>query len=212
MNSEPAFLERLYDRIFQLALPSLQTRENESHTKIAHAFAERLLSREGGDRSIVVPAILLHDVGWSRVPEHLQLLAFGPHMSRPELRDVHEREGAEMARAILAEVGYPAEKVELIARIVSRHDSRQDADCLEEAIVKDADKLYRFSPGGFSVWAMRFGLPEAEYLSRLERWIGRWFLTATGRRIARTEALARRREIGTKADGSKDSSLVCTGR
>jgi hypothetical protein len=120
-------------------------------------------------------------------------------MSRPEVRDVHEQEGAEMARAILADVGYPADQVELIARIVSRHDSRQDAECLEEAVVKEADKLYRYSREVFSVWAARFGLPEAEYVSRLESRIERWFLTATGRRIARAEALVRHGEIGTNA-------------
>lgn len=104
-----------------------------------------------------------------------------------------------MARAILLDVGYPADEVEHIVRIVSRHDSRQDAECLEEAVVKDADKLYRFSREGFSVWAARFGLLEAEYLSELESRIERWFLTATGRRIARAEALARASEIGTNA-------------
>jgi HD superfamily phosphodiesterase len=199
LNTESPFHEPLYQRIFELALPSLQTRENERHTRVSYAFAERLLLGEGGDPNIVVPAILLHDIGWIRVPEHLQLLAFGPHMSRPELRDVHEREGAEMAKAILADIGYRADQVELIARIISRHDSRLDAECLEEAVVKDADKLYRYSPEGFSVWAARFGLPEAEYLSALESRIERWFLTTTGRRVAHAEALARRGEIGTSA-------------
>jgi len=193
------FHEPLYQRIFERAVPFLQTRDNEIHTKVSYAFAERLVSVEGGDRNIVVPAILLHDVGWIRVPEHLQLHAFGPHMTRPDLRDVHEREGAEMARAILNDIGYPADQVERIARIVSRHDSRPDAECLEEALVKDADKLYRYSREGFSVWAQRFGLTEEGYLSALESRIERWFLNATGRRIAPTEALARRSEIGTNA-------------
>jgi HD superfamily phosphodiesterase len=199
MNAQSPFHEPLDQRIFELALPSLQTRENERHTKVSYAFAQRLLLDEGGDRNIVVPAILLHDVGWIRVPEHLQLFAFGPHVSRPELRDVHEREGAEMARAILADIGYPADQVELIARIISRHDSGLDAECLEEAVVKDADKLYRYSREGFSVWAAHFGLPEAKYLAELERRIERWFLTATGRSIAQAEALARRSEIATNA-------------
>jgi HD superfamily phosphodiesterase len=197
LNAETTFHEPLYQRIFDLARPSLQTRENESHTKVSYAFAERLLSVEGGDRSIVVPAILLHDIGWIRVPEDLQLMAFGPHMSRPELRDVHEKEGAEMARGILTAVGYPADQAERIACIVSRHDSRQDAESLEEAVVKDADKLYRYSREGFSVWADHFGLPEKEYLSELESRIEGWFLTPTGRRIARAEAQARRTEIRT---------------
>jgi len=66
LNSKLFFHELLYQRIFELAVPFLQTRDNEIHTKVSYAFAERLVSVEGGDRNIVVPAILLHDVGWIR--------------------------------------------------------------------------------------------------------------------------------------------------
>ena len=77
-------LSGIYKRIWELAQPYLDTRKNDTHTAIATAFAFRLLEMEGGDEDIVIPAILLHDVGWKKVPEDVQLKAFGPHATRPE--------------------------------------------------------------------------------------------------------------------------------
>ena len=74
----------IYKRIWELAQPYLDTRKNDTHTAIATAFAFRLLEMEGGDEDIVIPAILLHDVGWKKVPEDVQLKAFGPHADQPQ--------------------------------------------------------------------------------------------------------------------------------
>ena len=72
---------------------------NKIHTEISTQFAYRLLEiEEAGDEDIVIPAILLHDVGWSQVPEELQLKAFGPKATLPEWNRVHEVEGVRIAR------------------------------------------------------------------------------------------------------------------
>ena len=73
-----AFMDELFLRVFQVASPFLDTRENEEHTRIAYGFAARLLLVEGGDPQVALPAIILHDVGWKSIPEELQLTAFGP--------------------------------------------------------------------------------------------------------------------------------------
>jgi len=195
METTVRFERPVYERIFAEARPLLQTRHNEIHTRVCYRFALRLLREEGGDADVVVPGVLLHDVGWSRVPEHLQLTAFGPRATNGELRDVHEREGAAMARGILTRLGYPEDKADLIAQIISRHDSRPDAETLEEQIVKDADKLWRFSREGLAIDAERFGEVPAHWLSRIEGRLESWFLTAAGKRLAREEASERRREL-----------------
>jgi hypothetical protein len=197
------FDKPVYERIFEAARPFLQTRQNELHTKICLRFALRLLQEEGGDADIVVPGVLLHDVGWSAVPESLQLTAFGPKMTNPGLRDVHEREGAALAREILENLLYPADKVDQIVEIVSRHDSRPDAESLEERIVKDADKLWRFSREGLTVDPDRFETSPAEHLSRLKGALDRWFLTGAGNRMARAELSARERELATEREGGR---------
>jgi HD superfamily phosphodiesterase len=187
--------ETTYSRIFDAARPYLQTRQNELHTRVCLRFARRLLQQEGGDPTIALPAVTLHDVGWSRVPEPLQLSAFGPNATNTELRDTHEREGAVISGDILVAVGYPSEKIGSIVDIVSRHDSRADAECLEEAIVKDADKLWRYSQEGFAIDVDRFETTAEAHLRRLAEALDAWFLTPAGAQIAQTELREREAEI-----------------
>jgi len=189
------FEKPVHEKIFDAARPLLRTRHNDIHTRVCLRFAIRLLREEGGDPDVVIPGVTLHDVGWSAVPEDLQLTAFGPKMTDPGLRDVHEREGAVLAREILERFRYPPDKTERIVTIVSRHDSRSDGESVEERIVKDADKLWRCSREGFAVDPERFEMSPTEHLSRLKSALDRWFLTPAGRRIARAELVAREREL-----------------
>jgi len=183
-----------FEPVLAAALPYLQTRHNEVHTRISREFAERLLAEEGGEPEVVIPAIVLHDIGWSQVPEDRQLAAFGPNVQDPELTKVHEREGARMAGEILAGLGWPQALVEEIVGIVSGHDTRPGSRSLNESIVKDADKLFRLSLRGFPIDCGRFGLDPAAHLAWLEERIDDWFFTAAARRLAREEIAARRAE------------------
>jgi hypothetical protein len=53
--------------ILKLAKPYLQIRDNERHTFNAIEFALKLLEIYDAERTIVIPAMILHDVGWSKV-------------------------------------------------------------------------------------------------------------------------------------------------
>lgn len=185
-----------FDTVLSAALPYLQTRQNEIHTRISKAFAERLLAVEGGRPEVVIPAIILHDIGWWRVPEDRQLLAFGPKVKDPELTKVHEREGARMAREILTDLCWPQALVDEIVGIVAGHDTRPDSRSLDESLVKDADKLFRFSAQGFPIDCARFELAPAQHLAWLEERVEAWFFTATARRLAREEVVARKQAMG----------------
>ena len=94
-------IKPIHQKIFEKAKPFLRTRKNLIHTQIALRYALRLLKEEGGDENVVIPATILHDVGWKAIPEDLQLTAFGPNPSNPQLVRVHEVEGAKIAKAIL---------------------------------------------------------------------------------------------------------------
>ena len=183
-----------YQKIFEQAKPFLQTRKNLIHTKFALQYALKLLETEGGDEEVVVPAIVLHDVGWKSVPENVQLTAFGPYRSNPQLRRLHEVEGARTARMILEVLHYPAEKVEEICRIIRGHDSRKRPISRNDRIVKDADKLFRYAREGVAINVDRFHIPREDYLDHLERHIGRWFFLNTSRQWAREELARRRKE------------------
>ena len=67
-------------------------------------MAFKLMDREGGDEDIVIPAVILHDVGWIKIPENLQLKAFGPNAKDPKLNRTHEIEGVRLAAEILHEI------------------------------------------------------------------------------------------------------------
>lgn len=196
---EAEIADPLYARIFERARPCLQTRDNERHTRIAYGYVLRLLEA-GGAPDVAIPAILLHDIGWSRVPDALHLAAIGPKATNPEIRDIHEREGARMAEQILAELGYPEEQARRIVHIVAGHDTRPGCDSLEEAIVRDADKLYRLSPIGFRVTIGWYGVDPLVHIGWLEKRIPSWFITELGTRLAREEVAARRLEFRNRPE------------
>ena len=66
----------VFEQICQLARPYLNTRRNDVHIDMSLKLARELLNSEGGQESIVIPAGILHDVGWKKVPEALHLKGF----------------------------------------------------------------------------------------------------------------------------------------
>ncbi len=185
-------IKPIYQKIFEKAKPFLRTRKNLIHTQIAWRYALKLLKKEKANEAIVLPAILLHDVGWKCVPEHLHLTAFGPNPTNPELTKVHEIEGAKIARKILNDLNYPSNRVKEICRIIRGHDSRKRPVSRNDRIVKDADKLFRYSHKGVAIDSKRFHIPRSTYLSFLEGTIDQWFCTATAKEIAKREILMRK--------------------
>lgn len=151
------------DAVWRHAAPHLGVRNNDSHTLYAYGLARALLSRmPEADASVVRSAILLHDTGWSTVPDDEILEAIAPGGGRPDLVRHHEIEGARIARAILSSVGREHAQIERVAAIVDGHDSRLEALNLEDAIVKDADKLWRVTPHGIRVVCGWFDLTVEE--------------------------------------------------
>jgi HD superfamily phosphodiesterase len=186
-------IKPIHQKIFEKAKPFLRTRKNLLHTKIALRYALKLLDREKGEEDVVIPAVLLHDVGWKIIPEELHLTAFGPNPSNPKLGRVHEVEGAKIARTILEKLHYPPKKAKEICQIILGHDSRKRPISQNDRIVKDADKLTRYSQKGMAVDLNRFHIPRREYLVFLEAIIDDWFLTPTGEEIARKEILLKKK-------------------
>lgn len=127
----------------------LCVRDNDAHTLYALGLAVALLeSHPEADAAVVLPAIMLHDVGWSEVPPDEVLQAIAPDAARPDLVILHEKEGVRLAAGILAETGYDTSKVPEILAIIDGHDSQRTALSIEDAIVKDSDKTWRLSPRG----------------------------------------------------------------
>lgn len=187
-------MEAIYKKIYQRAKPFLNTRANEPHVRVCYQYGLKLLKSEGGDPGIVIPSILLHDIGWKMIPEEDHLKMFGPGLDR-KLQRIHERKGARMAAQILKEVGYPEKQARVIVAIIKSHDTPSRPRSLNGRIVKDADRLWRFSRKGFMIDRMRFKVLPKEYLPYLEKKIEEWLFTESAKRIAREELQKRRQGI-----------------
>lgn len=174
-----------YAALWERALPYLGVRRNDEHTRYSFRFAEQLVPSCGARPEIALPAILLHDVGWSTVPEDRILGAFGPHLKYPDLRRQHEVEGARIAQEILAAVGWPEVEAEAIAAIIDGHDTRPAPRSVEDAVVKDADKLWLFTPFGLATVREWFAYSVAEYLTYLDGLVADRLHTELGRQMGR---------------------------
>ncbi len=187
-------LNRAEERIFRLAKPFLTVRDNEVHTRAAVKFALRLLEIEKADRDIVIPAVILHDVGYDALPEELMLRAYGPGKEK-DITRIHEQEGARIAAAILNDIGYDTSKAAEILEIIDGHDTRSAALSINDQVVRDADKLTRYARDLRS-WPPSFFSTAQEAAARLERVVDDWFFLSSSKVVAREELKQRRIEAG----------------
>lgn len=175
-----------YIDIWEQAKPYLNIRRNDKHTWYCYYFAEQLCEAyPEANRDIVLPTILLHDVGWSTVPKDKIYEAFGPNMLYPELRRQHETEGVRIAGEILRELEYDDEAITEITSIIDGHDTRKESLSLHDSIVRDADKLWRYTPFGLATVGSWFNYSVHEQMLLLHKWIDTRFFTDAGREMAR---------------------------
>lgn len=186
-------------KLFELAGPYLDVRKDLPHAQVSHQYALRLLQTEGGNYRIVEPAVILHDVGWSKLtPEEIKM-AYGVRISGEEaarLNRIHEIEGAVIAGQLLQNLNYDPALTEQITLMISRHDSGRHPDSLEEKLLQDADKLWRFSAVGFWEEIQRQGLEPWELYHFLAVRRPKWFHTATALTLAEEELKDRDKELG----------------
>ena len=176
------------DEIYRRAAAYWNTRQNDIHVPLAYDFAKKLLAYyPQADEAVVLPAILLHDIGWKMVPEEKQLNAFGPKATDKAANRLHEVEGCRLAGEILAALDYDPIKTQEILTIIDGHDSRLETLSLNDKLVKDADKLWRFTTTGIDIDRRRFGMDLEAYLDYMNDKIEAWLFTPEAREMARLE-------------------------
>lgn len=184
--------------LWEAAKPYLDVRNNDEHTIVAYGLARALIAQTpGADASVILPAVVLHDVGWKRVPEELLLLAIGRRPSRPDLVRDHEVYGVEIARGILETVRPEGVDIDAVLDIIDGHDTVKHAKNLNDAVMKDADKGWRTTPHGMRTIAGWYGVPVTEVLGMLRERSNPLMLTPAGRALAEanTAAVAAEAEI-----------------
>ncbi|TJY67303.1 HD domain-containing protein [Arthrobacter sp. CAU 1506] len=168
ISTTPAAVGEL-DAIWQAVVRETRSRNNDIHLPISLAFAERLCrAYPEADAQLVRVAVLLHDTGWAHVDEGRILSeGFTGDWRKAAIRFEHEAEGCKVARRVLPGLGYAAEFVDRVCEIIDGHDTRHVAYSLEDALVRDADRLWRFDHAGIALASTWFGMTPDVYTDRL---------------------------------------------
>ena len=164
----PAALVDL-DGLWRAVVHETRTRGNDIHLPISLAFAERLCrAYPEADAELVRVATLLHDTGWAHVDEsRIVSEGFTGDWRKATIRYEHEKQGCEVARRVLPGLGYSTEFIERVCGIIDGHDTRPVAQSLEDALVRDADRLWRFDQAGIALASSWFKMDPATYTDRL---------------------------------------------
>lgn len=203
-------MKEIFKKIRDLALPYQDKRDDPGHAEVTLKYAEELTALEKGNEDVVIPAIILHDVGYSQLTKDRRLMVFSPGAAEGDRRAVvyeHQVESVKLAVKILRQVNYPADLTDEILEIISQHDTRDGFISKNEGLVRDSDKLWRTSKECASAAEARAKAREAERFKNIEEGIKKpkYFYSETARQMALTDLKALMpdsRPAGTEADQS----------
>lgn len=177
------------DALWKAVEEPLRSRGNDIHTPLSFAFAEFLLdAHPEADALVVRTAILLHDTGWSRCDESkIFTEGFQGDWRKSDIRRQHELEGCNIAREVLPGLGYDDETIKRVTDIIDGHDTRMESYSIEDSLVRDADRLWRFTPAGIALASGWFKKTPSQYRLQLENGTYPELITGTARALASAE-------------------------
>ncbi len=192
-------MKDIFERIWQLALPLQDQRDDSGHAEVTLSYATALLASEQGDEDVVIPAIILHDIGYSQLSKERRLSIFDrskPEAERKAVQIEHENAGVVLAKGLLVRVEYPRHLVPEILEIISQHDTRKGFISKNEGLVRDSDKLWRFSKRAFDVGSRRPRTGLDTRLKDLETDVDKpgYFFSERAKQLAREQLEARKKE------------------
>lgn len=169
-----------FQNIYELSLPYIDQRDDSGHNDTVIQYALRLMekyrSRDDYEHvvnpRVIIPAVILHDVGWSRLTYEERMSIFGK-IQRGELwtrmKKLYEERGAKFARELLQKVRYPEDLTSEITEIIAGYDTREGFLSVNDGIVRDADKLWRYSAMGFLTDVKRNNVTPEHLLDHLKK-------------------------------------------
>ena len=186
-----------YDPVWTAAKPYLRARKNDVHVPLSFDWCVKLVGHyPDADHDICLLAILLHDIGWHSI-DHSDIISQGfrsENHLQSDVRYLHESEGVRMGTEILQDLGWDASVIASVCEIIDGHDTRPDPRHLNDRVVRDADKLWRFEVTGMAIASDWFGKTPRAYADRLEEVILPNLETDHAKTLA-TAALANSRRI-----------------
>ncbi|MBN1618308.1 HD domain-containing protein [Candidatus Dojkabacteria bacterium] len=160
------------------------------HSKLVTLAMEEIIAGEGGNKDVLIPAAMLHDIGWVNVPEKYQADVKGEDKEIAE--KLHLEKAPEIIKEVLEELGYSKELINSIIRVVINHKSKEPNGDTEIACMVDADNLSDTYKEGFYSNVVSYGLSPTtvfEYRSKNK------FFTDTARSIFEGHLKDRKAEI-----------------
>lgn len=159
-----------YDPVWREAEPYMRARKNDVHIPLSFAWAQRLLDHYSeADRDVCSLAILLHDIGWYTIDMD-RIISEGfrsDNILQSDVRYLHEEEGVRLGTEVLRATGWSEGIIAQVCEIIDGHDTRPEPHHLNDRVVRDADKLWRYEVTGISVAADWFGFTPHDYANRL---------------------------------------------
>lgn len=177
-----------YATVWKRMAPYMAARRNDIHLPLCYAWVQRLCDAyPDADRDICSLAIMLHDIGWFTI-DNDRIMEEGfrsENYIQSDVRYLHEAEGVRMAREILAGTEW-AHLTDAVCTIIDGHDTRTAPRDLNDRVVRDADKLWRYELAGLCVSAEWFQDDPKAYMTRITGFL-RLFETDEGRAMAEAE-------------------------
>jgi hypothetical protein len=148
-------MEDIYKKIWELAKPYYEKGRpmDLDHVEWMIGDAEQVCEKEGIDKTIFLPLVILHDTGYSQVQDPKSIL-FDPF--KTDIRRAHMEAGEKISKKILESINYDSEKIKKISYYISVHDNwaLEDSEIfLKDSLLgafNDLDFMWMATPKGFS--------------------------------------------------------------
>jgi len=169
------------------------------HARISLDYSLRLMALVGGNIDIVLPAVLLHDIGNTAIDaDDLEKRTINPGTPSAEkgfstrLKQQHLDSGRKLSKEILIKTGYSELLTKAISEIVGDHENTvgeppDDRRDINKIIVSDADKLFRYSQSGVYHMCRLHDITEEMMLCLNIEKIPAWLITDAAKQIAKEE-------------------------
>ena len=159
-----------------------------AHTRRVVAYGNALLAKESGNPRVVIPALIIHDTGWSQVD--FSDFIDAPAVDKTDTTSVklHMHHGADIAREVLEAVGWDPAEIQQIADIISVHDAPEEIKALRNlnaTLVFEADWLDKYGKASQKRYSEIFS--DEGKIEELNRYLDKnkyvWFQTKTAKKL-----------------------------
>lgn len=130
-----------YQNIWESAVPYLEKGINKNfilHTEGVVKAMKLILKKEKGNPDILIPAAILHDVGWANVPKKYQC-TFNKADKLQGMK-LHIKLAPEIVREILKSLNYNIFQINEIIDIIKAHKFKNPKKLSKQMLI-DADQL-----------------------------------------------------------------------